>query len=110
MSWPPKSAGTRPAQSPGPVDSNETRSAVPDAPARRNTFIVKLRDIETRSWGNQTEIVAASARDAAEQATGGEQLLEGPGERANLRARVWETPFGSAPDLSFYTGNVAQPS
>lgn len=68
----------------------------------RNTYVVKLRDLETRSWRNETEVVAASAREAAEQAAGGEHLTEGPGERSKLRARVWRTPYGTTPDLSFY--------
>jgi hypothetical protein len=81
----------------------------PGAAARGSTFVVKIRDPHTRSWGDQTEVVATSARDAAEQVAGGEHLLEGPGERANLRARVWKTPYGSVPDISFYATAAAPP-
>ena len=66
-----------------------------------STFVVKLRDIGTRMWGNQTEVVATSAQAAAE-AVAGEQLHAAVGERANLRARVWLTPFGAHPDVAFY--------
>ena len=77
------------------------------AAARGDTFVVKIRDPHTRSWGDQTEVIATSARDAAEQVVGKEHLLEGPGERANLRARVWKTPYGSVPDISFYAAAAA---
>lgn len=80
-------------------------STVPSGPpateAAARTFVVKLRDMRTRSWGDQTEVVAASALAAAE-GLAGEPLLAAPGERANLRARVWATPFGSQPDIAFY--------
>ena len=66
-----------------------------------STFVVKLRDTGTRMWGNQTEVVATSAQAAAE-AVAGEQLHAAVGERANLRARVWPTPFGAHPDVAFY--------
>jgi hypothetical protein len=72
----------------------------PSVAAARSTFLVKLRSIETRSWGNQTEIAATSERDAAEQLTG-ERLLD-LGDRAELRARVSRTPSGSHPDVLFY--------
>ncbi len=65
------------------------------------TFIVKLRSIETRSWGNETEVTAASAKEAGEREAG-EPLREAVGERADLRARVWPTPHGSAPEIFFY--------
>ena len=64
-------------------------------------FIVQLRSYETRSWGNQAEVDAASATEAAEQAAG-EPLLQGEGERGNLRARVWEMPFRTRPEIMFY--------
>lgn len=73
------------------------------APSPRGaTYLVKLRDPLTRSWGNEIEIVAASALDAAERVAGGERFVEGPGERANLRARVWKAPHGTSPDIPFY--------
>ncbi len=81
----------------------------PLAPVR-STFVVKLRNLNTCSWENETEVVAATAREAAERAAGGEHLLEGPGERSNLRARVWKTPYGSAPDEPFYARSRALPS
>ena len=80
------------------------------ASARGSTFVVRLRDRLTRSWGDEHEVVATSAREAAEQLAGGEHLSEGPGERADLRARVWKTPYGSTPDLSFYTDATAHSS
>ena len=86
-----------------------TSPPVSTAPGVR-TFVVKLRDTLTCSWGNEHEVIAASAREAAEQLAGGEHLLEGPGERADLRARVWKMPYGSAPDLSFYTDATAHSS
>ncbi len=94
-----KEVGTSQRMSPGE----------PGAAARGSTFVVKLRDPHTRSWGDQTEVIATSARDAAEQVAGGEHLLEGPGERANLRARVWKTPYGSVPDILFYAAATAPP-
>lgn len=87
-----------------------TSPQVSPAPVRLSTFIVKLRNSRTRSWGNETEVIAASAREAAEQLAGGERLLGAPGERANLRARVWKTPYGSFPDLWFYADMVAHPA
>ncbi|WP_375461883.1 hypothetical protein [uncultured Enterovirga sp.] len=65
------------------------------------TFIVQLRSTETRSWGNQAEVQADSAAEAAEQEAG-ESLRQGAGVRSDLRARVWATPFGSQPEISFY--------
>ena len=65
------------------------------------TFIVQLRDIRERRWGNQSEVAAGSAKEAAEQVAG-EPLHQGTGARAELRARVWPTPFGSQPDIPFY--------
>ena len=104
----PQIAGTnKSVVSSGSTDLGRTS---PRAPARGSTFVVKLRDSLTRSWGNEHEVVAASAREAAEQLAGGEHLLEGPGERADLRARVWKTPYGAAPDLSFYTDATAHSS
>ena len=87
--------------------SQRTSPEGPAAAARGSTFVVKLRDPHTRSWGDQTEVIAISARDAAEQVAGGEHLLEGPGVRANLRARVWKTPYGSVPDILFYAAATA---
>ena len=95
-------AGT-PSTSSGSTDVVGTSPRASTAPARGSTFVVKLRDALTRSWGNEREVIAASAREAAEQVAGGEHLLEGPGERADLRARVWMMPYGSTPYLSFYT-------
>ena len=100
----------KPVVSSDSTDLGGTSPRVLTAPARGSTFVVKLRDPLTRSWGNEHEVVAASAREAAEQVAGGEHLLEGPGERADLRARVWKTPYGSAPDLSFYTAATAHSS
>ena len=65
------------------------------------TFVVKLRNLQTRSWGDQTEVSASSAQDAAEQLAG-DRLVGGFGDRSDLRARVWATPFGSKPDTAFY--------
>lgn len=73
-----------------------------------SAFAVKVRDLTTRSWGDQTEVLAKSAKAAAEDVTG-EALVEGPGERANLRARVWPIPFGSQPDIPFYAAAPAAP-
>lgn len=94
----------------GVPDSRET-----DSPARGSdpakpgsVFVVKLRNALTRSWGDQVEVVAASAHEAAERIAG-EPLLGGVGERSNLRARVWPTPFGSMPDIPFYVDLSAQP-
>ena len=72
-------------------------------------FVVKLRDLRTRSWGDQEELDAGSAHAAAE-AVAGERLIAGPGERTNLRARVWPAPFGSQPDIPFYVEAVAPQS
>ena len=94
----------------GSTDLVGTSPGASTAPVRGSTFVVKLRDALTRSWGNEHEVIAASPREAAEQVAGGEHLLEGPGERADLRARVWMTPYGSTPDLSFYTDATAHPS
>lgn len=66
-----------------------------------DTFIVKLRSLESRSWGNEMEISAETAKEAGERAAG-EPLREAVGVRADLRARVWPTPHGSAPDILFY--------
>lgn len=68
---------------------------------RDAVFVVKLRDVSSRMWGNQVEIRASSALEAAEMATGERPLLEA-GIRNDLRARVWATPFGSRPDVPFY--------
>lgn len=65
------------------------------------TFVVKLRSPESRSWGDQIEVLAASPQAAAE-GVAGVPLHPAPGDRANLRARVWATPFGSQPDIAFY--------
>lgn len=78
----------------------QTGATGPTVASGGSTFLVKLRSSETRSWGNQTEVVATSERDAAEQLTG-ERLVE-LGERAELRARVSKTPSGSHPDVLFY--------
>lgn len=81
--------------------SPEGESAGRDDAKRSIPFVVKLRDCGTRMWGNQIEVLAASARDAAELVSG-ERLRGGSGDRANLRARVWTLPFGSAPDVHFF--------
>lgn len=78
---------------PGPSPSGETLPLP--------TFVVKLRNLQTRSWGDQTEVSASSAQDAAEQLAG-DRLVGGFGDRSDLRARVWATPFGSKPDTAFY--------
>src|SRR3954471_18219642 len=107
----PRTAGTgTPTASSGSTDLVGTSPGASTAPARGSPFVVKLRDVLTRSWGNEHEVIAASAREAAEQVAGGEHLLEGPGQRADLRARVWMTPYGSTPDLSFYTDATAHSS
>lgn len=64
-------------------------------------FVVRLRDPGAGMWGNETEISADTARDAAEQVAG-TFLVQGFGVRADLRARVWPTPVGSKPDIPFY--------
>lgn len=64
-------------------------------------FIVQLRNADAGSWGNQTEISAASPQEAAQQVAG-RGLHPGPGQRENLRARVWPTPFGSRTGIPFY--------
>ncbi len=84
----------------GAIPSGSDRSA-DGTFSRSSTFVVQLRNKEARSWGNQTEIVAGSAKEAAEQASGS-SLREGFGDRVDLRARVWPTPFGSRPDIPFY--------
>ena len=96
----------RPVVSSEPTELGGTSPRV-SAQARGSTFVVKLLDPLTRSWGNEHEVVAGSAQEAAEQLAAGEQLTEGPGERVNLRARVWKMPYGSTPDLSFYTDGTA---
>lgn len=70
------------------------------------TFVVKLRNLQTRSWGDQTEVSASSAQDAAEQMAGS-PLVGGFGDRSDLRARVWAMPFGSKPDTAFYVDRSA---
>ena len=65
------------------------------------SFVVQLRDIQERRWGTHSEVAADSAKQAAEQVAG-EPLHQGSGARADLRARVWPTPFGSQPDIPFY--------
>jgi hypothetical protein len=107
----PQITGTAtPTASSGSTDLVGTSPGASTAPERGSTFVVKLRDALTRSWGNEHEVIAASPREAAEQVAGGEHLLEGPGERADLRARVWMMPYGSTPDLSFYTDATAHSS
>ena len=64
-------------------------------------FIVQLRNAEARSWGNQTEISAGSAQEAAQQVAG-RGLKPGPGAREDLRARVWPTPYGSRTGIPVY--------
>lgn len=64
-------------------------------------FTVRLRNRETRSWGNGEEVTAATALDAA-QDLAGEPLREGRGDRQDLRARVWPMPFDSQPDIHFF--------
>lgn len=76
-------------------------SSGPVLSGRGTTFVVKLRNMESRIWGNQSEIVADTAIDAAEWAAG-ESLVSAIGDRTKLRARVWQTPFGSIPDVPFY--------
>lgn len=65
------------------------------------TFVVKLRNPITRMWGDQVEVRAPSAADAAEEFAG-EHLVEGRGSRDDLRVTVWATPFGSRPSRLFY--------
>ena len=72
----------------------------PKATAAGRSFVVKLRDTDARAWGDQTEILADCAKDAAEMMAG--QHLSNHGVRDDLRARVWQTPFGSKPDEAFY--------
>lgn len=72
-------------------------------------FVVKLRNLESRSWGNEAEIDAGSAKEAAEQVAG-EPLRAAVGVRADLRARVWPTPFGSQPEILFYTDVASAPA
>lgn len=74
-------------------------------PDRASVFAVKVRSPRTKSWGDLTEVVAVSAKVAAEELVGS-PLREGPGERADLRARVWATPFGTSPDIPFFTETV----
>ena len=110
MSPLPAPTGGRSVPSAGTARPARTSLPVPEAPVRGSTFVVKLRDFTTRSWGDQTEVTAVAAQEAAEQVAGGERLLEGPGERANLRARVWKTPYGSPPGLPFYAEAAARPT
>ena len=65
------------------------------------TFIVQVRDMKLRMWGNQTEVTAETPEQAAEQSAG-ERLTGIAGARADLRARVWAVPFGSRPAIPFY--------
>jgi hypothetical protein len=89
------------------VQDNQPRpTAVPRVERQASkTFVVKLRNPTTRMWGNQIEVRAASAADAAEDVAG-EQLVESGGERADLRASVWATPFGSTPCRMFYVPGI----
>jgi hypothetical protein len=64
-------------------------------------FIVQLRNPETKMWGNQAEVTADSAQQAADEAAGC-QLHAGGGSREDLRAKVWAVPFGSKPEMLFY--------
>lgn len=91
---------TNPSAQDGPV-SPEGEIVEIDDSKRSTPFVVKLRDCGTRMWGNQVEVLASSPRDAAEIVSG-ERLRGGSGDRANLRARVWKLPFGSAPDIHFF--------
>ncbi|MDB5590901.1 hypothetical protein [Enterovirga sp.] len=86
----------------GAVLASAGKSTGPRISQRGVAFIVKLRNPGTRSWGNQTEVLALTAKDAAEDVSG-ERLIQGGVDRAQLRARVWAAPYGSAPDLMFYT-------
>lgn len=70
------------------------------------TFVVKLRSPDTRSWGNQVEVQAATASDAAEWLAG-ERLIEGSGQRDDLRVSLWSTPFGSSAPRLFYVEHPA---
>ena len=90
--------GPRDTSGPPPVSESEPFNG----PSGERSFVVKLRSIETKSWGNQVEILAASAQAAAEQVAG-ETLVQGLNDRASLRARVWATPFGSQPEVLFYS-------
>lgn len=65
------------------------------------TFVVKLRSLSSKSWGNEEEVEAASALEAAQKAAG-EALRQGSGDRDRLRARVWTVPVGTQPDVQFY--------
>ena len=69
-------------------------------------FIVRLRNRETRSWGNEETVTADSALDAA-QSVAGEPLRQGGGDRQALRARVWAMPYGTGPDIHFYVETAA---
>jgi hypothetical protein len=71
-------------------------------------FIVQLRNPVTRMWGNQAEVTAETAKEAAESAAGC-TLRGGVGGRADLRARVWATPFGTQPEIPFYACETASP-
>jgi hypothetical protein len=64
-------------------------------------FIVQLRNPATRMWGNQAEVTADSPQQAADSAAGYPLHASG-GTREDLRARVWELPFGSKPEMHFY--------
>lgn len=64
-------------------------------------FIVRLRNTATRSWGNQIDVTAPTALEAAQQAAG-EPLQSEQRGRDALRARVWEKPYDTKPDEWFY--------
>lgn len=65
------------------------------------TYIVKLRSLSSRSWGNQEEVEAESPLEAAEKASN-ETLRQGSGERDRLRAKVWTPPFDTSAAMQFY--------
>lgn len=65
------------------------------------TYIVKLRNLTSRSWGNQEEVEAASPLEAAQKASN-ETLREGSGKREWLRAKVWALPFDTSSSMNFY--------
>ena len=85
---------------PTPSNAGSTQSQGAAGPSRAG-FVVKLRDGATRSWGNETEVFAASAQDAAE-IVAAQPLSSGPGSREHLRARVWKLPYGTVPEVHFY--------
>jgi hypothetical protein len=66
-----------------------------------SVFIVQLRNPATRMWGNQAEVTADTAQQAADSAAGYSLHASG-GTREELRARVWEVPFGSKAEMHFY--------